>query len=275
MSKIHYNNPQFTKLRINTVFIFFNIFMNVLAQSVAAKDTPVFVKKLIVAYPDFIKDYNNGFVIWNDGTKMLADDKLKTKSYTQLLENPSLKDEFLQIYPKGIVTAFPEKDYDPGRIRYEPFFLKMYGATQKEVSKHIVRIKWCPKLVGQYINVTSINGVDKRIKAISAELDEHPELKEYLKNIGGTFNWRKISGTNRQSTHSFGNTIDLNTQYANYWQWTCNCNDETIDLVKPNNTNKKQIPQVIIDIFEKNGFIWGGKWYHYDTMHFEYRPELL
>jgi hypothetical protein len=28
-------------------------------------------------------------------------------------------------------------------------------------------------------------------------------------------------------------------------------------------------------IFEKHGFIWGGKWYHYDTMHFEYRPELL
>jgi hypothetical protein len=28
-------------------------------------------------------------------------------------------------------------------------------------------------------------------------------------------------------------------------------------------------------VFEKHGFIWGGKWYHYDTMHFEYRPELL
>jgi len=22
-------------------------------------------------------------------------------------------------------------------------------------------------------------------------------------------------------------------------------------------------------------FIWGGRWYHFDTMHFEYRPELL
>ena len=28
-------------------------------------------------------------------------------------------------------------------------------------------------------------------------------------------------------------------------------------------------------IFEKHGFIWGGRWYHYDTMHFEYRPELV
>ena len=31
----------------------------------------------------------------------------------------------------------------------------------------------------------------------------------------------------------------------------------------------------IVRIFEKHGFIWGGKWHHYDTMHFEYRPELV
>jgi hypothetical protein len=30
-----------------------------------------------------------------------------------------------------------------------------------------------------------------------------------------------------------------------------------------------------VDIFERHGFIWGGKWGHFDTMHFEYRPELL
>jgi peptidoglycan L-alanyl-D-glutamate endopeptidase CwlK len=30
-----------------------------------------------------------------------------------------------------------------------------------------------------------------------------------------------------------------------------------------------------VTIFENHGFIWGGKWYHFDTMHFEYRPELL
>jgi hypothetical protein len=26
---------------------------------------------------------------------------------------------------------------------------------------------------------------------------------------------------------------------------------------------------------EEEGFIWGGKWPMYDTMHFEYRPELI
>jgi hypothetical protein len=38
---------------------------------------------------------------------------------------------------------------------------------------------------------------------------------------------------------------------------------------------ENRIPWEIVEVFEKHGFISGGKWYHYDTMHFEYRPELL
>lgn len=38
---------------------------------------------------------------------------------------------------------------------------------------------------------------------------------------------------------------------------------------------KSNSPQALIDIFEKHGFIWGGRWYHYDTMHFEYRSEII
>ena len=38
---------------------------------------------------------------------------------------------------------------------------------------------------------------------------------------------------------------------------------------------KNRIPWEIVNVFERHGFVWGGKWYHYDTMHFEYRPELV
>ena len=40
-------------------------------------------------------------------------------------------------------------------------------------------------------------------------------------------------------------------------------------------TYKNDIPWETVRIFEAHGFIWGGKWYHSDTMHFEYRPELI
>ncbi len=38
---------------------------------------------------------------------------------------------------------------------------------------------------------------------------------------------------------------------------------------------RDKYPKEIVEVFEKHGFIWGGKWSHYDLMHFEYRPELL
>ena len=34
-------------------------------------------------------------------------------------------------------------------------------------------------------------------------------------------------------------------------------------------------PRAVIEIFESHGFVWGGKWPHFDNIHFEYRPEIL
>ncbi len=110
------------------------------------------------------------------------------------------------------------------------------------------------------------------MRAISDELEKlPPALLPYVQQVAGTFTWRVIKGTNRLSTHSFGITIDINTSFSNYWQWDNKTTDESVKI--PNYINK--IPWEIVAIFEKHGFIWGGKWYHYDTMHFEYRPELL
>ncbi|TSJ44129.1 M15 family metallopeptidase [Mucilaginibacter corticis] len=245
--------------------------LNTLPNKVNQREQiPVVAQKLIRSYPDFITGYANNHILFKDGTKLLWDDGGHDKSFAQLLNSPDLKDMFVQSYPAGKLADPPAQSYDPGRIRNERFFEKMYGATEKEVRRNLTDITWCPKLVGQKITVTKINGVDKKLMQISKELDEHPELKKYTINIGGTFSWRKINGTNRHSMHSFGMTIDINTTYSDYWQWTCKCTAENTAI-----KYKNRIPQVIIDIFEKHGFIWGGKWYHYDTMHFEYRPELI
>lgn len=231
---------------------------------------PSATKKLIQAYPDFVTGFTDNYLIFKDGTRVLWDDGIKNKSSKELLEKPDLKDMFAQQYTTGKLKSFPAKNFDPGRVRNEAFFMKMYGSAEKEVRQHLTEITWCPKLVGQKITVTKINGIDKKLTQISKELDEHPELKKYLTNIGGTFTWRNINGTNRHSMHSFGMTIDINTAYSDYWQWSCKCINEDATI-----TYKNGIPQIIVDIFEKYGFIWGGKWYHYDTMHFEYRPELI
>jgi len=104
---------------------------------------------------------------------------------------------------------------------------------------------------------------------VSDELDKLPQrFLAYLRPTQGTYNCRAIAGTNRYSAHRFGIAIDIAGAHSHYWAWS-----------KPEANGrfpyKNEIPREIVHIFEKHGFIWGGKWYHYDTMHFEYRPELI
>ena len=75
---------------------------------------------------------------------------------------------------------------------------------------------------------------------------------------------------NRLSAHSYGMTIDIGGNYKTYWLWAKPGAKETDNV-----PYKNKMPHEIVEIFEKHGFIWGGRWYHYDTMHFEYRPEIL
>ena len=99
-----------------------------------------------------------------------------------------------------------------------------------------------------------------------------PPLERHLDDLAclpgaGTFNWRKIAGTERRSNHSFGTAIDLNVNKAAYWRWQTPAQLTTF--------SRKNWPNEIVEAFERHGFIWGGKWWHFDTMHFEYRPEII
>ena len=213
--------------------------------------------KLVNAYSQIVACKNNS-IIFNDGTKMLYDDG-KVKNFEQLLNQPDIEDMFKYPYPRGVASFVPPKS-DPGRIRYEPLFRKIYGNSAVEVKRNLISINW----FGKAVRVTKVNGVAKHLLAVEKELKRLPKgYWKYLSPIGGTFKWRKIAGTNRLSVHSFGAAIDINVKYSAYWRWS------------RGKGYSNKIPLEIVNIFEQHGFIWGGKWKHYDTMHFEYRPELL
>jgi len=96
-----------------------------------------------------------------------------------------------------------------------------------------------------------------------------------LKSIDG-WNWRNISSTQSRSFHAYGAAIDLLPKslmgLESYWLWTARSVPEwwTVPYAK-----RFHPPEEVIRAFESFGFIWGGKWRYYDTMHFEYRPEIL
>lgn len=230
------------------------------------------------AYPDKIKAVSENYITWFDDSKMQVQDGNQNKSYQEKLDSPSLADQLEQTnYPAG--KTFQLID-DPGRIRYEPFFRKMYGNSAREVKNKLTTIYWMPKIFGkQYpLVVTTINSIHKKLSKVSDELEllviTHPIFRQYLDSPSGLFNWRFIANTKRLSPHCFGIAVDINTKYSNYWQWDLKKQGLSINETTPL-THHNLIPLEIVSIFEKNGFIWGGKWHHYDTMHFEYRPELF
>jgi peptidoglycan L-alanyl-D-glutamate endopeptidase CwlK len=221
--------------------------------------------KLVAAYPDFLKGWKGNAIVWHDGTEMPWDDGRGDKPFAELEAAPDLEDMFAFAYPTDSIIF--RENYDPGRIRNEAFFKKMYGATAAQVSARLVSLPWLSGTPP--LKVSSINGIDKALAAVTHELEALPTLHKYLVNPGGTFNWRMIAGTDRLSAHSYGMAIDINTSYTDYWRWGAE-----FKAGKPL-VYRNRIPLEIVQIFERHGFIWGGKWYHYDTMHFEYRPELL
>jgi hypothetical protein len=239
------------------------------------------LERLRKAYPDHIQEVYETHIAWKDGTHMPAGNYNSLKSGSEKLNNPELIDQVKDVhYITGVQENINPQD-DPGRVRYEPFFRKMYGNSEDEVEKNLVEIRWMPKVFGKKrykLMVTTVNGVNKKLKAISQELEklvkQKLEYKVYLAKPGGTFKWRHIANTSRLSAHSFGMTIDINTDYSDYWQWDLEEKNISVAEDAPI-AYKNRIPWDIVLIFEKHGFIWGGKWKHYDTMHFEYRPELL
>jgi hypothetical protein len=123
-----------------------------------------------------------------------------------------------------------------------------------------------PSSGGQQLLVSSCFNIDKKLEALIAELETlGPEYRQYLLPPGGTFNYRPIANTGRLSAHSFGIAVDIAVAPSHYWEWEQSGPEPY----------RNSIPYAIVEIFEKYGFIWGGKWYHFDTMHCEYRPELL
>jgi len=225
---------------------------------------------LLAAYPDQLERIEDNILIWKDGSQMGFDDGVTGKGFEALLTMPDIEDQLAMTYPTGEQMTPPAVNFDPGRFRNDSFFSKMYGDCSKgEVEPNLVTVNWLPSKGGGQVRVTRINGVDKKIKAISDELDALPDrFTPYLVSPGGTYVCRVIAGTNRRSAHAYGTAIDINVPHSDYWRWR-----------KPKADGRfpyhNRIPYEIVRIFEEHGFIWGGKWYHYDTMHFEYRPELL
>ena len=236
-------------------------------NAVSADPASEALDRLVAAYPAALERHDGERIFWRDGTVMPASDGVKDKSFEQLLKSASILNQFVLPYTMGRPST-PPVNVDPGRFRNEAFFKKLYGDCRKgDIERNLVAITWLPKTWGKAVWVTKAQGVAEHLKEVSDEIDALPAaVSGAAYPIAGVLACRPVADTGKISMHGYAAAIDLNLKFSDYWLW-----QKKADPIPYRN----RMPQEIVDIFERHGFIWGGKWYHYDTMHFEYRPELL
>ncbi|MGL4981875.1 MAG: M15 family metallopeptidase [Treponemataceae bacterium] len=160
-----------------------------------------------------------------------------------------------------------------------PFFYDaIYNSTTRpEVESHLVQSSF----LGKHVRVHSfiqkkLATIERRILTLSKVNMQVGEFIQNLDIIDG-YLWRQIRDTQGKSFHSFGIAIDILPKDRNnkiiYWAWHKQNNPDNWMLTP---LSKRWMPPLeVIEIFEDEGFIWGGKWAIWDNMHFEYHPELL
>jgi hypothetical protein len=222
---------------------------------------------LVRAYPGHVAAVTATHVVLRNGRRLPVSDGIAGKTPAERIRNPDIDDMFAWPYRPGRPAGPPAPDEDPGRARYEPLFDYVYGdCTSGEVRPRLRPVRWMPSRGGATVLVNRSNGVADRLEAVIRELERlPPEMTRYLVPAAGTYNCRLIEGTRQRSMHAYGVAIDINVALSDYWRWS---GGEGAPY-------RNRIPFEIVEIFERHGFIWGGKWGHFDTMHFEYRPELM
>lgn len=218
---------------------------------------------------------------WCDG-KMLPEEELENQDqykpfiygFSNVLREPSefTDDELARL------QEYTKRENRKNNGGESHFFLEsVYNCHSRgSTEKHIIGIN----IFGKNLNVhKDIKAPLKRVEAKVVEAaKQDKEIQKFidgLKSCGG-YNWRLIDGTKRKSMHCLGIAIDILPKRITgeiFWSWAKDKNPK--GWMKTPIKARWIPPQKVIDLFEEEGFIWGGYWPIWDNMHFEYRPELI
>ena len=234
----------------------------------SATDAALDAAILAAAYPGAVRglalDPGGGtVVVLSSGQRLAYDTGNKTPA--QALDHPDVRDMLEQAYPLGPRGLDPAPGFDPGRRRVNALFLALYGHDEKAVAARLAPVSFLGRMVLFHTGHGAGQALNRVAERLNPRLREHPEWRAALFPLAGTFSWRTIAGTDRLSMHSLAVALDLRADLP-YWRTY-----RGLDLA----ARRRAIPAEVVEAFEAEGFIWGGKWAAFDLMHFEYRPELV
>jgi len=178
-------------------------------------------------------------------------------------------------YQRGKMLTLPGQGDLTKRSSW--FFNLLYGRSEKAVRSHCREVQFLGRFV--FLNKRCIPALRQVERQLLSLAKHSKEVRAYIESIEVAYSFKRktVVGASHASLHSFGLALDLVPRDYNgkhvYWKWSRVFHE--VDWQEIPLRHRWHPPQAVIDIFEENGFIWGGKWSHFDTIHFEYRPEIL
>ena len=296
ISKIDENlNILFT----NIPFHFKTQFENIISKMDFLKSEPKLLELFKIAYPNVtftslydVKNQDWKIDISTNGktaTLYWADSKFLP---LEELPNKDLYSAFLYDYPSEVPDPknFTEEDIkhikeftDPENrtesLGTSPFLYNLiYDVeTRTKTEAHIKSHRF----LGKRTNVHQF--ISEKLDLVQADIYDaaktDSEVQSFLDKLDSadSYAWRSISDSGNRSFHSMGLALDVLPkgwgQKNLYWAWRRDIDPKNWMLLDLD--RRWMPPKKVIEIFEKQGFIWGGKWIIWDNMHFEYRPEVI
>ena len=153
---------------------------------------------------------------------------------------------------------------------------RIFGRTESQIRSHGRSGSFLGRKV--FINsfcLDALRAVETDIRAAARKDEEVASWVDGI-DVAYSFIYREITGSASRSYHAWGLAIDLvPASFHNrpvYWRWSRVLDPEWYRIPPDRRLNP---PQAVVQAFERHGFVWGGKWAHFDTIHFEYRPEII
>lgn len=153
----------------------------------------------------------------------------------------------------------------------------LWGRTEDEIRTHGRSATFLDHLV--FVNRLLLGPLAAVERDLLDAAARDASVARWIEDLRITYSFitRDIAETRTQSYHGWGMAIDLvPTSYEGrqvYWRWSQVFDREGWHRIPIE--QRWSPPQAVVAIFESQGFVWGGKWSHFDAIHFEYRPEIL
>jgi len=249
------------------------------------------MKALLAAYPEQIErvtfqenDWTllmKGKWYYYAGGRLLPENQLANAEIYrpyQFYQYPAELPPLLERTPQDIERFKSWTQRPQNSLKRSGFFIDelMSAATRAETERQLVSIKFLGKTTKVHKLIQPKLAIIGESIRTAGKNDNTVQI--WINNLGSLegYGWRNIANTQSRSYHSYGLAIDLLPKSLGgkqtYWLWTSNYRNDWWNV---SYNERYHPPDTVIKIFEAYGFVWGGKWPMFDTMHFEYRPEVF